>query len=110
MTKRQYFAELRTRVADNADLVAFIDHEVELLDKKNSAPKGPTKKQIVNDGLKGDIMNVLGTDPMTATAIRDAFFPDLTVQKISALLAQLVADNALTKTVEKRVSYFAKVA
>ena len=112
MTKRQYFAELRTRVADNADLVAFIDHEVELLDRKNSAPKGPTKKQIANEGLKARILNGMGTDPMTATDIVGTIFADetVTVQKVSALLKQLVEDNALIKTVEKRVSYFSKVA
>ena len=34
MTKREMYAEIRKAVADNADMVAFIDHEVELLDKK----------------------------------------------------------------------------
>lgn len=110
MTKRQYFAELRTIVADNADLVAFIDHEVALLDRKNSAPKAPTKKQIANEGLKVRIVDGLGTDPMTATDIVANIFggETITVQKVSALLAQLVADGSVVKTVEKRVSYFAK--
>lgn len=110
MTKREYFAELRTIVADNADLVAFIDHEVELLDRKNSAPKGPTKKQILNEGLKARIMEGIGTEPMTATDVVNTIFGDdtVTIQKASALLKQLVEDNALIKTVEKRVSYFSK--
>lgn len=112
MTKREFFAELRTRVADNADLVAFIDHEVELLNRKNSAPKGPTKKQILNEGLKARIMEGIGTEPMTATDVVNTIFGDdtVTIQKASALLKQLVEDNALIKTVEKRVSYFSKVA
>lgn len=112
MTKREYFAELRTRVADNADLVAFIDHEVELLNRKNSAPKGPTKKQIANEAIKARIVDGIGADPMTATDITKAVFGDegVSVQKVSALLKQLVEDNALIKTVEKRVSYFSKVA
>lgn len=110
MTKREYFTELRTIVADNADLVAFIDHEVELLDRKNSAPKGPTKKQILNEGLKARIMEGIGTEPMTATDVVNTIFGDdtVTIQKASALLKQLVEDNALIKTVEKRVSYFSK--
>ena len=112
MTKREYFAELRTRVADNADLVAFIDHEVELLNRKNSAPKAPTKKQIANEALKARILDSFGDAPMTATDIVANVFADeaITVQKVSALLKQLVEDNALIKTVEKRVSYFSKVA
>ena len=44
-TKREYFTELKGIVANDSELVAFIDHELELLDKKNSAPKNPTAKQ-----------------------------------------------------------------
>ena len=39
MTKREMFAEIRKIVADNAEMVAFIDHEVELLDKKKSGSR-----------------------------------------------------------------------
>ena len=46
MTKRDYFAILRESypaTADNYDeVVAFIDHELELLSKKNSSEKKPT--------------------------------------------------------------------
>ena len=44
VTKREYFAQLREVVADNPELVAFIDHEVELLNKKNSG-NSQTKTQ-----------------------------------------------------------------
>ena len=44
LTKRDYFAQLKEIVKDNAELVAFIDHEVELLTRKNSG-NSQTKTQ-----------------------------------------------------------------
>ena len=37
MTKREMFAEIRNIVADNAEMVAFIDHEIELLERKSNS-------------------------------------------------------------------------
>ena len=36
MTKKDFFKELRGMVTDRQDLVDFIDHELELLDRKSS--------------------------------------------------------------------------
>ena len=48
ITKREKFAMLKAipAVAENAMLVEFIDHEMELLAKKNSADKKPTAQQV----------------------------------------------------------------
>lgn len=108
-TKREYFAELKNIVADNADLVAFIDHEVELLDKKNSAPKNPTAKQIENEGFKDMILaNLVGKEPMTCGEIQKTILGDydLSNQRVSAILSQLVDDNSIVRTVVKRKAYF----
>ena len=52
MTKRENYTAIRAIVADNAELVAFIDHELELLDKKNSKRSDkPTAKQTANAEL-----------------------------------------------------------
>ena len=110
-TKREYFAELKTIVADNADLVAFIDHEVELLNKKNSAPKNPTAKQIENDGFKSDIVAWMANDA-TYTAgdvlkgVPSVVASGMSVNRVSALLTQLVNDGTLTKSVDKRKNYY----
>ena len=37
LTKRDYFSQLKEIVKDNVDLVNFIDHEIELLNKKASS-------------------------------------------------------------------------
>ena len=56
MTKKEMFAEIRNIVADNEEMVAFIDHEIELLERKSNSPKKPTKIQIENDGFKAEIV------------------------------------------------------
>ena len=49
MTKREMFAEIRNAVIDNAEMVAFIDHEIELLNRKSTSPKKPTKTHQKNE-------------------------------------------------------------
>ena len=54
ITKRERFNSLLSlsEVQADAGLVAFIEHEIELLDKKNSADKKPTAKQSENEAIK----------------------------------------------------------
>lgn len=111
MTKRENFAEIRAIVESvgRADLVAFVDHETELLSKKN-AKSGPTKKQIINDGIKTDILDAMTSEPMTLDEIQ-ALVPSLadeSNQKVSALLTALKNDGKIVRTVIKRKAYFAK--
>ena len=108
-TKREYFNELKAIVSDNDALVAFIDHELELLDKKNSAPKNPTAKQIENEKVKDYILAHL-VKPMTISEMLKDFLADypteLSNQRVSAIVKQLVEDNTIVRTVEKRKAYF----
>ena len=111
MTKRQSFAEIRAIVEKmgREDLVAFCDHETELLDKKN-VKSGPTKKQIINDGVKADILANLTEEPKTIDEIQ-ALVPslaDFSNQKISALVTQLKDDGKVVRTVIQRKAYFSK--
>ena len=72
MTKRENYTALRAIVADNAELVAFIDHEIELLNKKNARRSDkPTAKQVANEDTKGIIGEVLtdAAEPMTISDI-----------------------------------------
>ena len=57
MTKKDYFNELKNipAVAENEALMNFIDHEIELLEKKNSSEKKPTATQKANEGLKVNV-------------------------------------------------------
>lgn len=116
LTKRDYFKMLAGVVensgADNREeLQAFINHELELLDKK-SASRGTatTAKQKENEDLKEYIMGILTeiNRAVTITELQaeDARLGELTNQKISAMLKQLVDNNQVTKVVDKKKSYF----
>ena len=38
-----------------ADMAGFYNHEIELLDRKNTVDKKPTATQVANEGIKADI-------------------------------------------------------
>jgi len=112
MTKRENFAALRALAvtANDENLIAFIDHEVELLNKKNSYKSSkPTKAQVENEGLISIIATVLTAEPMTISDIQEANeqLGELSNQKISALLSKMIEAGTVVKTVVKRKAYFA---
>ena len=111
MTKKDYFKELLQieAVASNKDLVDFINHEVELLEKKSSKST-LSKTQVENNNIKDIIMNVLqeSAKPMTITEIQSVNedLKELSNQKISALLKQLVDTDLVERVVDKKKTYF----
>lgn len=119
LTKRDYFSQLREIVKDNETLVAFIDHEIELLNKKNSSKSdAPSKTQIENKELSNQILDIMvGLDePKTITELINeteigklTFGKDnkeMTNQKLSRLVNDLAKANVVTRTVVKGVAYF----
>jgi hypothetical protein len=111
MTKRDYFMGLKAKYNLTADEVAFIDHEIELLDKKNSADKKPTAQQLENEKIKKAIVN--GMQPIRLYSITDIIkeIPecnDLTNQRVSALIKQML-DTEVERVEEKRKAYFRKI-
>ena len=114
LTKAQKFAMLRAipAVANNAMLVEFIDHEVELLTKKNSAEKKPTAQQVANAGIATAIIE--GMEPNRLYTVTEVIksipqCADLTNQRVSALLRQLVEAGKVKRTEDKRKAYFSLV-
>ena len=120
-TKRMNFEALLgiEAVAENPTLVAFIEHEIELLDKKNSADKKPTAKQTANVGVKAEILEIVQAEPNRLFTVSDILKalgnPDFTNQKVSALMRQMydvTGENptgeqfALIRLEEKRKAYF----
>ena len=113
ITKVERFNQLKAipEVAENADLVAFIDHEIELLQKKSGSKK-PTATQVANEGLKDTIVSILEAGEMTASEVLNATdeFKGLSNQKISALLKQLVDEGRVAKSTDGKKSLFSVVA
>ena len=114
MTKKEYFAVLAEVVA-NSDMenkngaLAFIAHEVELLEKK-SAKSGQTKTQKENVEVMEKIKSALGEvgKAVTITELQaaSAEMAEYSNQKLSALLKKLVESGEVVKTTEKKKSYF----
>jgi hypothetical protein len=115
MTKRDYFNVLKgiDEVAANDELVAFIDHEIELLDKKAGKGSKPTATQIANEALKNDILAVLSTD--SGMSVSDILatggaFEGLSNQKVSAVLRLMEKnDGTVRKEKDKKRTIFFKV-
>ena len=92
----------------NEEVVNFCNHEIELLEKKASN-KSATKTQKENAILKDTIVETLkGLGKVRISEIQSANedLANLSNQKMSALLTQLVNDKVVTKTTEKKISYF----
>ena len=108
-TKKIYFNELLKVVKGNEELENFIQHELELLDKKSSS-KTPSKTQIENESIKSTILNVLveNAKQMTITDIQSANseLAEFSNQKISALLTQLINESKVIRIVDKKKAYF----
>jgi hypothetical protein len=88
----------------------FINHQVELLDKKASGNRKPTQTQIANEGIKNDILDGMAVgERYTITELIKTIpaVANYTNQKISALVTQLVKDGRVVRTTEKGKTYFA---
>ena len=110
MTKREMFLQIKNNYDLTPAEVAFIDHELELLAKKNSAEKKPTAQQVANEGIKQVILRVLTENGglMTVTDVQKSCeeLSELSNQKLSALLRQMKDDGFVEKVEDKRKSYF----
>jgi predicted transcriptional regulator len=116
MTKRDYFQILRssypTSAANYDEVINFIDHELELLTRKNSSEKKPTATQQANEVLKTAILDSMedGKQYTISDMIKE-FEPcaGLSTSKVSAIVRQMKDDGLVIRTEEKRKAYFSKV-
>lgn len=108
-TKKQMFAGLLAMPGLSEEQKAFIQHEIELLEKKNSGEKKPTATQVANEALKVAMVEGMEANRLYTVTEMIKEIPalaGLTNQKVSPLANQLVESGKLVKTVEKRRSYF----
>ena len=109
LTKREYFTRILSYAHDEDK--PFIEHELELLDKKNSAERKPTPKQVENAAYRADILaymevGVKYTAGDLAKQVPSLVENGLSVNRVTPMLTALVADGSVIKTVEKRKSYY----
>lgn len=115
MTKRDYFNGLLGVIENHKDSIenyeefkAFIEREIELLNKKRSNSK-PTKTQIENEKIKEKILIAFEKidEPVTITELAKMDgLTEYSNQKLSVLCHQLVDEHKIVNTKVKKVSYF----
>ena len=113
VTKKEMFIAIMTKVADNQEMVDFINREIELLDKRAATPKKPTKTQKENAVFKEDIFRGLTTldKPVTISEIKAAVpsVAGLTTQRIAHMLSDLIEDGRVERAYVKKIAYFSAV-
>lgn len=118
MTKKDWFAVIREMVdavdrEDKAEMLAFIDHEVELLSKKKSSTNSKKDKELEELCIKVELALAEFDRPVTITEFMKESTHEvatLSNQKLSALLKKCVeVRKTVVKTTEKKKSYFALV-
>jgi len=117
MTKRQVF-ETTIDVLETLDgvnvapLVEGLAHELELLDRKRASSKGQdAKRKAEQDAIKAKIAEVLADrgEPMRAGEIATALADGTAVQRVSALVKQMVNDDVVIRKQSKKVVTFTLV-
>jgi hypothetical protein len=115
MTKKEMFKMVanvveRAEVESKTEMLEFLAHEVELLERK-SGKSGQTKTQKENEVLVEQVFNALAElgKPVTVSEFMKESTHEvatLSNQKLSALFKKLVEAERVVKTTEKKKSYF----
>jgi len=109
MTKKEMFTLIATVNADNAEIVDFCNHEIELIDKRSST-KSPSKTQkeneVLMDILEEALQNLDAPVTVTELIVTTGAISSLSNQKVSAVLRKMVESGRAIKTVEKKKTYF----
>ena len=111
ITKKEMFAQIRNHLTDPQE-IEFINHEIELLEKKSTASKKPTTNQVENENFLEVIVNILNaSEKAMSIAEIQAMDPELPTsnQRMSALMKKLVDSGVVEKIYEKRKPYFKAV-
>lgn len=95
-------------------VIEALNHEIELLAKKNTSDRKPTAAQQANEGIKAVIVDYLNANPNLMATATDLMknvpeLKELSNQKITSLLTQLHDGGKIVRTYEKRKAYFSAV-
>lgn len=89
------------------DAVAFITERKAMHTKKSAGERKPTAKQVENEGIKAQIVEVLSASelPMSVADIMEGVGIDSN-QRVTALLTQLAKAKAVVRTEVKGKAYY----
>lgn len=112
MTRVEMFNAIKAipQVANNQEMVDFIDKQIAQLAKRKSTESKTQKENKALMEVVVDAMRVLDK-PATATQIMksDAYLSELSLPKVSALLKKLIEDGRVERTIEKKIALFSLV-
>lgn len=118
ITKTDRFNTLLTfdEVQADPEMVDFINHEIELLAKKNSGERKPTAKQTEKLAHDADLRRAIvdememGVQYSAGDLIKTlptlSAEPDLSPAKVSYLMRDLLTDGSVVKVIDKRHTFY----
>ena len=117
MTKREAFEAIIDVLVkaetengwSTAKLVAVVEHEIDLLNRKRKSGDGQdAKRKAEQDAIKAKIASVLADngEPMRAGDIATALADGTTIQRVSALVKQMVNTGEVARNQDKKVVTF----
>lgn len=115
LTKKDRFNQLLEIPAVQADteMVAFIEHEIELLSRKSTSEKKPTQRQVQGEGMKQAIINFMkpnvlysGSDLLRQVEELDGE----SNQRVASLMKQLMEKEGMVERITEKGKVYWKLA
>ena len=114
MTHKDYFTALldMPEVQNYPGMTEFIEGRITALEKKANAPKKESEADKVKSGIKSDVLAFLSANEGKKFTITQMMkqVPNLPAeisnQRLTSVVTQMVRENEVDRVVEKRVSYF----
>ena len=115
ITKKDNYVALRALAVDaeRPDLVEFVDHELELLSKKNASRNGKPTKSATETAEVAEVIlaNMPAGTKMTVTEIQKSIpaLAEKSNQRMTAAIKVLEGTGFLRNVTEKGKSYYEKI-
>ena len=95
----------------DAEMVDFFQKRLAQLDKRDSIERKPTARQMENEVYKNDVFNFMTKGQSYSandilTNVPSIIASGMSLNRLSALLTQMVNENQITRTTEKRKNYY----
>lgn len=95
------------------DFTAFIEKQIDSLNRKSSGSRKPSKNQIENEGIRNQILEVLTTEdrPMAIREIREKIpgMENASSQRMVMLIRPMMLDGKVERTYIKKVAHYSAV-
>ena len=109
MTKKEMFAQIIEQFELSEEQRTFLEHEIELLERKSGGNRKPTATQKANEGIKSAILEYMEPEVLYSISDISKNVPEcaeLSGQKISAIITLLKNAEMVERVEIKRKAYF----